>query len=440
MNESGDGTAPVGPDVLDELTDLLRPLTSVDPGETGTDLAPIGDVAADVDVFGMGEGSHGTREFFRAKHRLFRFLVEEHGFRLLGIEANVAAGTAINDYVLRGEGSAEAALSQGSLHAVYRTESVLELVEWIREFNEGRPEADRVRVHGFDVQDSVAPVTGLKRYFEGVDPEPLRDLTTEIEQLTGTHTANVLDDEAELRSRLEARSAVVTRLGDALEANEREYCERTSRREYERARRLVWVIERGRKQYQATLDEAGGVESMRIRDEAMAEQVRWLLDHESAERIAIWAHNAHLGRTGVVHPKISPATRAQVPSLGAHLAESDELDYATLQLSLGGGTVRSAYVPEREFRAYEIDDPPSGSLPAVFGEVGEPLSFLDTSEVPSESALGAWFDSDPTDYVITGKYEETPVKHVSVDPKAEFDGILFVSETTAAESFTADDR
>lgn len=102
-------------------------------------------------------------------------------------------------------------------------------------------------------------------------------------------------------------------------------------------------------------------------------------------------------------------------------------------MSLGGGTVRSASVPDQEFRAYEIDAPPSESLPAVCSEIEEPLFFLNTTEIVPKSTLGEWFDSYPVAHTISGKYEETPVNYISVNPRAEFDGLIFIEETTAAE-------
>ena len=433
-DESDVHSQSVNADMPEVLTNHVHPLTSVAPDNTGDDLDPIGDIVTTVNVFGMGEASHGTREFFRVKHRIFRFLVEEHGFRLLGFEGNFAAGLAINEYVLTGKGSAEEVLSQESIHAVYQTDSVLELIEWIRTFNEGRMDSDKIRVHGFDMQDPVVATAKLKQYFETVDPEIIKDVASEIEQLTETSLMTIMDDEEQLTAHLEARSAVIDQLGDALDINERDYREQTSQREYEQIKRLVWQLEQGRKQFEAILEGPEGGETLKIRDKAMAEQIQWLLEHESADQIAIWGHNAHLGRKGVVHPEIGPDVREQIPSMGAHLAGSDTIEYFALQLSLGGGTVRSKYTPENDFRSYEIDDPPSGSLPAVFNEASTPLFFLNISQVPPESAFGEWFNSNITDYIITGGYEETPVKQVQTNPREEFDGILFIRDTTAADT------
>lgn len=89
-------------ELFESITRAVDPLSATEPDVPLDDLDVVGETIGDADVIGMGEASHGTREFFRFKHRLFRYLVEEHGFRMLGLEANFAAMLDINDYVVRG--------------------------------------------------------------------------------------------------------------------------------------------------------------------------------------------------------------------------------------------------------------------------------------------------------------------------------------------------
>ena len=46
----------------------------------------------------------GTREFFRMKHRIFRYLVEEMDFKTFAIEASWPEANRINHYLQTGEG------------------------------------------------------------------------------------------------------------------------------------------------------------------------------------------------------------------------------------------------------------------------------------------------------------------------------------------------
>ncbi|HXY41772.1 MAG TPA: carboxypeptidase regulatory-like domain-containing protein, partial [Vicinamibacteria bacterium] len=60
-----------------------HPLTTVEPGRSLADLEPLRAVVGEARVVGLGEATHGTREFFQLKHRLLEFLVERMGFTVL---------------------------------------------------------------------------------------------------------------------------------------------------------------------------------------------------------------------------------------------------------------------------------------------------------------------------------------------------------------------
>lgn len=414
------------------LDDAIQPLKAAAPDADVDidDLAVIAEAIGHADVIGIGEASHGTREFFRFNHWLVRYLVEEHGLRLLGVEANFAAALDINDYVMSGDGTAEAVLCQDCIHDPFQTESVLELVDWIRKFNEGRRPADRVRFHGFDVQFPPVAAAKLGTYFEAVDRDILEDVRGPMDQLVENWFPDLADDEA-IRNHLAARNAVVETLRTALQANQRSYVDTTSRKRYERARRLVWLLEAGRRQYAAIYEGQTGVDSsIVIRDRAMAAQVQWLLDHEPVDRMAIWAHNAHLSRREFGGGTVR--FQEGLPSLGQVLAAHPDVDYYALGLLLGGGQVRSTAGPSGTFRVPGPVGPPAGSVPAVFRRLDAPLFFLDVTGLPPESTLAEWFDTGPPRYVIIQGPGDTPVRFVDSDLRRQFDGIVFIRETTAA--------
>src|SRR5690349_18191655 len=75
------------------------------------DLKPLKAVLKDVRVMGLGEGTHGSREFFQFKHRMLEFLAKEMGFTVFAIEASYPACWNINDYVLYGKGDRATALA-----------------------------------------------------------------------------------------------------------------------------------------------------------------------------------------------------------------------------------------------------------------------------------------------------------------------------------------
>jgi erythromycin esterase len=66
--------------VIAELKSRSIAITSVEAGNGFDDLQPLKRVFKDVRIIGLGEETHGTREFFQFKHRMVEFLVKEMDF------------------------------------------------------------------------------------------------------------------------------------------------------------------------------------------------------------------------------------------------------------------------------------------------------------------------------------------------------------------------
>ncbi len=127
---------------------------SADLSAPPADITKIGQVIGDRRVVAMGETTHGTKEFFDLKHRFFRYLVEERGFRTLAMEMTRDAGDAVNHFVRTGEGDPRALL-QGS-YFFFDAKEMLELILWMRAYNEHRPTEEQVFFMGFDTPGTPA--------------------------------------------------------------------------------------------------------------------------------------------------------------------------------------------------------------------------------------------------------------------------------------------
>jgi erythromycin esterase len=125
--------------ILESLAEAVTPLETDDPEAATSDLAPLVTVLRHRRVVALGEATHGTREFFRLKDRLFRCLVRDAGFTTFALEISPEAGVTANRFVRTGEGSARAAL-EGFEFWTWQTEELLALLEWMRAWNLAHPE------------------------------------------------------------------------------------------------------------------------------------------------------------------------------------------------------------------------------------------------------------------------------------------------------------
>jgi hypothetical protein len=116
------------------------------------------------DIVGLGEATHGTKEFCQFKHRMFKYLVENHGYRVLAYEYSFRNSLSINIYVLHGEGDIDSILSGESW--IQNNEEVKELIRWMRSYNAGRAYGERIQFIGIDTQVDAIRLPEVLSYLE----------------------------------------------------------------------------------------------------------------------------------------------------------------------------------------------------------------------------------------------------------------------------------
>ncbi|NHP12717.1 erythromycin esterase family protein [Rhodococcus sp. IC4_135] len=109
-------------------------------------------------LLALGEPTHGIKAFPLLRNELLGQLVER-GYRSIVLETDALAVLLVDDYVNGGEVDIEKVLATGFSHGFGAVPGNRELVEWLRDYNDGRAPADRVRFYGFDapVEYSGAP-------------------------------------------------------------------------------------------------------------------------------------------------------------------------------------------------------------------------------------------------------------------------------------------
>lgn len=424
---------PPANELLDRLDTGVVELETTDPAAGVRDLSPLRDVFEGKTVVGMGEATHGTREFFQLKHRLLRFLVEELDVRLFGLEANFSETLAINDYVLRGEGDPEEALD-GIYFWTWNTEEVLALIEWLREYNEGLESGERVKFYGFDAQFTAGPAEAIESYLRDVDPDYLRECHSELETLSekglDVEGPNE-DDEAVLERRLAAAKDLVAALAERFEDREGAYVEQTSEAELELAKRHLRTMEQAIELNALRFREAGDSAWTQTRDEHMAENVTWILDHEPSDMIALWAHNEHV-KKGEARGHWGSAT-----TMGEFLHREFGERYYAMGFEFGSGSFQ-AYPNVDEGEEYELEEfslaePFDESLPETLSELDYPLCFLDFESASEDARIRQWLEREQQAHSIGAlcysDAEKNRSRYVLAD---EFDGLLYVDETSRA--------
>ncbi|AAG20026.1 erythromycin esterase family protein [Halobacterium salinarum] len=404
-------------------------LHGTDPTRPIDDLDALRAHLTDARFVGLGEVTHGTRECFQFKHRIVRFLVDALGCRAFALEANFSETLAIDDYVVHGDGDPREALD-GIYFWTWNVESVLALVEWLRAFNADRPVGDRVRFFGVDAQYTQGAVDALRAFFDTVDPAFLGTVRGNLDEAADDGTPPQQDDAID--TQVAAVDRLAPRIRNRLDAHRTEYAAETSADRVALARRHCRVLEQAterKRHFPDALREADTLTHARVRDEAMAENAEWVREFTGTDILPVWAHDAHIARTGLQYGE-------RVPSLGQHLAARHGDDYWAIGSAFARGgfqAIDTAEDTENELIGHELDDPLDDTIETALDDaVGSP-AVLSLRQARADDRLAGWLAERP--HFQTGAtFDPTSpaAELVTYDYTVAFDALAFLPETTRA--------
>ncbi|RYE53014.1 MAG: erythromycin esterase family protein, partial [Sphingobacteriales bacterium] len=103
-------------------------------------------------IFGFGETTHHGKEFFDLKAKFFKYLVETQGVKVFIIEDSYPSEAGINEWISGGKGNAETIADNFNIAPWYCKE-VVNLLEWMRNYNLNKSDDEQIRFYGMDIQD-----------------------------------------------------------------------------------------------------------------------------------------------------------------------------------------------------------------------------------------------------------------------------------------------
>ena len=154
------------------VPDLIRrsaePLPAIDDPE----FAAMFDRFGDARVVLLGEASHGTSEFYRARAAISRRLIERHGFNIVAVEADWPDAATIDRYVRhRGKREGEERAFQRFPTWMWRNAEVDAFIRILRRRNGARPYEQMTGFFGLDLYNLNASMRAIIDFLEKEDPE-----------------------------------------------------------------------------------------------------------------------------------------------------------------------------------------------------------------------------------------------------------------------------
>ena len=114
-------------------------------------------------IIALGEATHGNAEFQRLRRDVLERLTEEYGVRSFALEADFGEAAGVDEYIKGGAGTAAEALN-GLSFTIYHTREMEQLIEWMRAYNDGAAEGEKLSFYGFDMQNPDADLRLLSGF------------------------------------------------------------------------------------------------------------------------------------------------------------------------------------------------------------------------------------------------------------------------------------
>ena len=335
----------------------------------------------------IGEATHGTAEFYRARALITQSLIREEGFDAVAAEADWPPATRINRYVAGydRDGTAEEALGDFDRFPawMWRNVEVARFIDWLRAYNsQFRPSGDEllmpVGFYGLDLYSLRASVAAVVAYLDRVDPAEARRARERYSCLDHfMQNPHAYGYAAESSLADSCEDDIIAQLVE-MQRHAYDYIRQENEgknQEYFSARQNARLIRNAEQYYRAVF--RGRPNSWNLRDRHMFETLEDLADHLGSRlgrdaRIVVWAHNSHVGN----------AAATEMADSGEHnIGQLVRQKYGTAALLIGfstsHGTVTAAENWDDPFETMAVSDPYPGSCEDLFRHASPESFFLD---------------------------------------------------------------
>jgi erythromycin esterase len=430
----------LSPGDLGLLKSVIHPITIENTKNDSFQFDFLNKKLKDVDVIGLGEATHGTKEFFELKTKMFKYLVEKQDVKLFGIEANFAACYDINKYVLTGEGNAKEALSKNG-YWVWQSQEVLELIEWMKDYNKGKKSNQKIQFYGYDMQDGTSCVVWLDNYLSknspsfnmNLLPEKIEEYKTELRDLDDRKL-----DEIQKRNLNKLKKLEEFVLSQKIDLWKKDSTD------YKFAKQTITVLRQKLNYFR----EQDFNTAYSYRDSSMAQNIKWIRESNKNGKIMLWAHNGHIGKGSFSDDYKSGNW------MGSHLNNLYRKKYYNIGFSFSeGGFVsqspsstnlfylmysftKSIFNDERWPVSNNYVKPHSKSyLTNAFSQLKTPIFYIDFENISNNKNLKGFINKEYEHYEAGAVYINEKSALWSTNLYEYFDAIIYVNKTKPAENF-----
>ncbi len=383
------------------------PLKYVKAGNGFDDLKPLKDLIGDARIVSLGECTHGSSEVFSMKHRMLEYLVKEKGFTIFSIEANMPEAYALNEYIINGKGDVRK-LMAGMYFWTWNTQEVLDMIEWMKKYNENATK--KIMFTGFDMQVPDVAIKIIRDYVS-LNKPALLSAINKYDSLSKKKQTK----KNEMNDNFKTMKADAQIILDNLNTLKPTMYNKDFNWAFQNAS-ILW-------QY------AANHFSNPSRDESMAQNVKWILDENPSAKIVLWAHNGHIRKDN---------EDFEYKSMGEFLSTW----YGKQMIAIGFATEEGTYTAvQRDGKKFIALDSNNNILSKVNSyenilNTADAADFLLDLRNISKDQEGSGWVLDKKFFRAIGAVANNKFQFTKINLTSHFDIIIFIRKTSASKCFS----
>ncbi|MEA3042048.1 MAG: hypothetical protein QOC65_1537 [Sphingomonadales bacterium] len=339
---------------------------------------------ADARIVLLGEASHGTSEYYRARAAISRRLIQRHGFNVVAVEADWPDAAAIDRYVRhRPQREGEESPFSRFPTWMWRNVEVDAFLRWLRGCNADRETAAMAGFYGLDLYNMGGSMRAVIDYLDEADPEA----AAVARERYGCLMPWSRDPQAYGRmaisegyGRCEGQAVQMLRelLQKRIDGAGGD-CD-----EWLDAAANARLVRNAERYYRAMYESSA--ESWNLRDTHMFETLCQILDAKGpGSKAVVWAHNSHIGNAA--HTEMGQ--EREELNVGQLVKERFGEGARLIGFGTHAGTVAAAMDWDGEMEVKAVRPSLAGSYERICHDSGLPRFLLDMREGVNEEAVEA---------------------------------------------------
>jgi erythromycin esterase len=294
---------------------------------TVADFKQLGSWIGNDKYIGLGEVTHGSKENFILKNKLVEYLVETKNAKAIVLEAGIADCYNLNQYVTKGIGDPKQLLIEIGIFTM-RYKEYIDLLEYLKKYNENKFETEKVEIFGYDVQTPQSSAKLILKYLNTCQINPDISIKSSFEKLTSDGRSMQGLNPFSVWFGYEKQTEKMLEL---FKSNQKMMVSKSSQKDFDFHKRVVEEMTKTWSLFYSS----SAMKAYYKRDEFGYENIIWLSKTQNKFPIILLAHNAHIQRKDVLYKDFTPT--------GAFLNKNNNIEYFSIGSVFYEGQVRAEH-------------------------------------------------------------------------------------------------